>query len=558
MWQRQNVAAVFIILCNLHAAALELRTHAFDEHGGGNLYEESQESRWWNEDLAHVVDATKDTVGGAARPAKIHAGILSQAVSQGVIGSAAKLRDGDFHGALEAASGAVTQAQVESDKATRSFRSSVPRLLAVIMLVICIGLLWGIESLLSPLSCSQDSLGSATLGSPSELQKVGEFHHFPALGTLRFLLSLMVLLFNFYPWTVQEVQSRKAGVLSVFSSWGVLAAPMFFTLSGFCQSYAKTVGSKAQLEEDFISAFVVRIMAWYPYYAISLIFLATYFFSYSAWDWSSFTAQFFLISGAFESRKVTFPYLPCSWWFSLLAVYTLGWYPMHTVLKGSVNSVIWTMFTVATTVVIPSVLLEYLFMSEEPLFQMIQYSPSYFFGQALAVWQVKHCMLMQVQTGQSGSPSRQVLTLQPVGEMPFSARFGVTTSCLIMGLVMIFIAPFDELPVIRKPCASIFTKGLLLPVFGLHIVGLCNEADPLARLAARPVVSWAGKLSLSMFLLALPTHVAVRETLGFDGFTWTFLASLLALSAAGYFLIEVPSRRFAHFLAVFMNQKAQK
>ena len=29
-------------------------------------------------------------------------------------------------------------------------------------------------------------------------------------------------------------------------------------------------------------------------------------------------------------------------------VYTLGWYPMHTVLKGSVNSVIWTMFTVAT------------------------------------------------------------------------------------------------------------------------------------------------------------------------------------------------------------------
>eukprot|EP00435_Cladocopium_sp_Y103_P043967 s643_g12.t1 len=170
----------------------------------------------------------------------------------------------------------------------------------------------------------------------------------------------------------------------------------------------------AQLEEDFISAFVVRIMAWYPYYAISLIFLASYFFSYSAWDWSSFTAQFFLISGAFETRKVTFPYLPCSWWFSLLAVYTLGWYPMHTVLKGSLNSVIWTMFTVATTVVIPSVLLEYLFLSEEPLFQMIQYSPSYFFGQALAIWQVKHCMLMQVQTGQSGSPSTQLLTLQCV------------------------------------------------------------------------------------------------------------------------------------------------
>lgn len=556
MWQRQNVVAVFITLCNLHAAALELRTHAFDETGGGNLilYEES----WrWNEDLADVVNATKDTVGGAARLAQIHAGILGEAVSQGVMGSAAKLRDGDFHGALEAARGALTQAKVESDKATRSFRSSVPRLLAVILLVIGIGLLWGIEHLLSPRT-DQDSLGSAILGSPSESQKVGEFYHFPALGTLRFLLSIMVLLFNFYPWTIQEVQSRKAGILSCFASWGVLAAPMFFTLSGFCQSYAKMVGSKAQLEEDFISAFVVRIMAWYPYYAISLIFLASYFFSYSAWDWSSFTAQFFLISGAFETRKVTFPYLPCSWWFSLLAVYTLGWYPMHTVLKGSLNSVIWTMFTVATTVVIPSVLLEYLFLSEEPLFQMIQYSPSYFFGQALAIWQVKHCMLMQVQTGQSGSPSTQLLTLQPVGEMPFSARFGVTTSCLIMGMVMIFISPFDELPVIRKPCASIFTKGLLLPVFGLHIVGLCNEADPLARLAARPVVSWAGKLALSMFLLALPMHVAIREMLGFDGFTLTFLASLLAVSVAGYFLIEVPSRRFADFLAIFMNQKAQK
>eukprot|EP00435_Cladocopium_sp_Y103_P052471 s643_g16.t1 len=205
MWQRQNVVAVFITLCNLHAAALELRTHAFDETGGGNLilYEES----WrWNEDLADVVNATKDTVGGAARLAQIHAGILGEAVSQGVMGSAAKLRDGDFHGALEAARGALTQAKVESDKATRSFRSSVPRLLAVILLVIGIGLLWGIEHLLSPRT-DQDSLGSAILGSPSESQKVGEFYHFPALGTLRFLLSIMVLLFNFYPWTIQEVQS---------------------------------------------------------------------------------------------------------------------------------------------------------------------------------------------------------------------------------------------------------------------------------------------------------------------------------------------------------------
>eukprot|EP00913_Durusdinium_trenchii_P029532 g27684.t1 len=108
-----------------------------------------------------------------------------------------------------------------------------------------------------------------------------------------------------------------AHTLSVFASWGVLAAPLFFTLSGFCHSYAKMVGSKA---EDIVSAVVVRVMAWYPYYVITLIFLCVVFFSYSAWDWSSFTAQVFLVSGAFEDHSgATFPYLPGSWWFSLLA-----------------------------------------------------------------------------------------------------------------------------------------------------------------------------------------------------------------------------------------------
>jgi len=553
MW-RWNRIAVFAPVLLHFAVALELRTHG-QPRLGGHIADEDQ----WKEDSIHdMVNATKDTLGGAASLIKIDAGIVGQAVVEGVSGSTAKLRDGDFNGALQAASDALIQAQRQFAEATGSFRSSVPRLLAIVVLVLCIGVLWGVENVLS-LNTEQESsaMVSTSLQSPTNFQKVSEFYHFPALDSLRFVLAFMVLLYNFYPWTIHEVQSRKGTVLSTISSWGILAAPLFFTLSGFCQSYAKLVGSKAQVEEDMASAFVVRIMAWYPYYAISLIFLATTFFSYSAWDWSSFTAQIFLVSGAFEEHKVTFPYLPCSWWFSNLAVYTLAWYPMHMVLKGSLNSVIWTMFTVATTVVLPSVLLEYLVMSDVALFQMIQYSPSFFFGQALAIWQVKHCMLMQVQTT---SPSGQSLTLQPVAEMPFSARFGVTTGVLILGLVMIFISPFDELPVIRKPCSPIFLKGLLLPVFGLLIVGLCNEADPLARLAARPVMSWAGKLSLSMFLLALPMHLVVRLSFGFDGFSWTFVAILLAASVAGYFLIEVPSRRFAGFLALFMNQnqKAQK
>lgn len=44
-------------------------------------------------------------------------------------------------------------------------------------------------------------------------------------------------------------------------------------------------------------------------------------------------------------------HIPLKWicqWCCLAEVYTLAWYPMHMVLKGSLNSVIWTMFTVAT------------------------------------------------------------------------------------------------------------------------------------------------------------------------------------------------------------------
>jgi hypothetical protein len=45
-------------------------------------------------------------------------------------------------------------------------------------------------------------------------------------------------------------------------------------------------------------------------------------------------------------------------------------------------------------------------------------------------WQVKHCMLMQVQTGQSGSPSRQVLTLQCVPQAD-RLEFGPEKGCHI-------------------------------------------------------------------------------------------------------------------------------
>lgn len=38
---------------------------------------------------------------------------------------------------------------------------------------------------------------------------------------------------------------------------------------------------------------------------------------------------------------------------------------------------------------------------------------------------------------------------RPVAELPFAARLGVTASTLVLGLIMIVISPFDELPLIR-------------------------------------------------------------------------------------------------------------
>mmetsp|Transcript_54052 Transcript_54052/g.126891 ORF Transcript_54052/g.126891 Transcript_54052/m.126891 type:complete len:572 (-) Transcript_54052:94-1809(-) len=499
----------------------------------------------------NLVHENAGAVDDAAKLIRVNAHIVGGAVSQAILLGGAKLKRGDVSGAIQAVDESIVEARQKAAEANRSFRSAAWSAACVLMLFVGVGACWGIEHLLT-LRGEKDP----NVGVPRTEQDQDQYHHFPALGVLRFVLSGMVLLYNFYPWSTQEVKSRRADTLSTLSSWGLLAAPMFFTLSGFCQSYSKLTGPKAALEEDMLSAMVARIMAWYPSYVITLIFLCVVFFSYSAWDWTSFMAHVFLISGSFqEHREAVFPYLPCSWWFTCLAAYTLAWLPMHNILKLSSDSVIWTMFVMATAVVVPSVLLQWLFFKDMAIFEMIQYSFAFFYGQALAVWQVNHCMLLQVQTA---APSRQLRILQPVAEMPFSVRFGVTGSVLALGFVMIFISPFDEVPLFREPCYPIFTKGLLSPFTGLLILGLCNEADPLARLAARGSLHWVGKLSLSMYLLALPVHIVVESVSGFPGLSWTFLGSLLAASVVGHFLIEIPSRKFADILARTLAQRDHK
>mmetsp|Transcript_3103 Transcript_3103/g.7195 ORF Transcript_3103/g.7195 Transcript_3103/m.7195 type:complete len:570 (-) Transcript_3103:54-1763(-) len=500
-------------------------------------------------ELDELVQENAGAVDDAAKLIRVHANIMGGALSQAVLVGGLKLKEGDVAGAFRAAADSMIEARAKAAEATRSFKSAAWSAACVLLLFVGIGALWGLEYLVAPRS-EQDA---TQVQAPNTTQ---DLHRFPALGFLRFMLSCMVLLYNFYPWTTQDVKRRAGDSIAAFSSWGLLAAPLFFTLSGFCLTYSKLAGPKASLEEEMLSAMVGRIMVWYPFYVMVLLFLSVVYFSYSAWDWTSFMAHFFLISGSFqEHHEEVFPYLPCSWWFTCLAAYTLTWLPMHNILKNSSDSVIWTLFVVSSGVVIPSVLLEWLFFKDMAIFELLQYSFSFYNGQALAVWQVNHCMVLQVQTA---SPTKQQRILQPVSEMPFSVRFGVTGSALILGLIMIFICPFDEVPLFRKPCYPIFTKGLLSPVFSLLVLGLCNEADPLARLAARVPLCWAGRLSLSMFLLALPIHIALESTLEFTGFTMTFLGVLLAASAVGHFAIEVPSRRLADFLVCAMSQRDHK
>ena len=118
-----------------------------------------------------------------------------------------------------------------------------------------------------------------------------------------------------------------------------------------------------------------------------------------------------------------------------------------------------------------------------------------------------------------------------MAELPFAARLGVTTSALVLGLVMIVISPFDELPLIRGKLSGLrcgqtrdWRQAMLLSVHegppvtsfrppqasfglkdglrhahrGLVQRGLGRgskdswaKADPLARLAARPLFSMA-------------------------------------------------------------------
>jgi peptidoglycan/LPS O-acetylase OafA/YrhL len=391
-----------------------------------------------------------------------------------------------------------------------------------------------------------------------ELLEDGQLvHHQPAIDTLRYVLSWMAVLYNFYPWTVGGVAGRREGSTAQVASWGILACPTFFVLSGFCHSFNKLVGNKEEAEEpidkprNLLLAAAVRIMVWYPFYVLVLTSLAYYFMSYNAEDWSTYMAQLFLIGGAFlEHNQASYPYLPSSWWFSYLAVYLITWAPMHSILSTSGNSVVWTMFNMTFIAVFPSLLLEWCFMEDWAPFLFIQYLPSFFFGQALAVWQVRNCMQKKLPSSNATKP---VFVMLPVQEIPLPVRFGVSFSIIILGCLLCLCSCYDRVPVFREYCLSFFLKGGLLPVFGMLIAGLACEADPLAKLVARKPLSRVGCLSLSQYMLALPVHIGVEHWTGNTGLSFAFAFALTAASVVGHFVVERPSRAFGKYVTRRVN-----
>lgn len=492
----------------------------------------------------HALVQPATALHGGALLLGAQAQIAGEALTEAFLNSAAKIQDGDISGAWREASHSYVKASNRQDLVSKKFSSAASTTAVIMLIIFVVFCMWGLEY----------ALGEQER--PSALDEVVQeghvVHHQPGIDTLRYVMSWMVLLYNFYPWTVDGVAGRREGAMANFSSWGIIACPMFFILSGFCHSFNKMVGNKDTEEEidkplNLLVAAAVRIMAWYPFYVLVLTSLAYYFLSYNAEDWSTYMAQLFLIGGAFlEHDQAPYPYLPSSWWFSYLAVYLITWAPMHFILSTSGNSVVWTMFTMTYIAVYPSILLEWWFMKDWAPWVLIQYLPSFFFGQALAIWQVRCCMQKKLP---SSTATKPVHVMLPAQEIPLAVRFGVSFSVIILGCVISLCSVYDRVPVFREYCISFFLKGGLLPVFGMLIGGLACEADPLAKLLARKPLSRVGCLALSQYMLALPVHIAVERWTGESGFSFAFAVALTAASVVGHLVVEKPSRAFAKYIA---------
>merc|ERR1719454_2739817 len=214
-------------------------------------------------------------------------------------------------------------------------------------------------------------------------------------------------------------------------------------------------------EEDFIHAMVKRVLSWYPFYLIALIWCAMRVATVEAEDWAHFMAHGMTVHGIVWGENDTFPFLTGDVWLSWLVVYLLAWAPVHAAIAETSeyqkDSIIWTIFTVIFLIMIPSVFLEWIYFSNVAPFLVIQLWPSFLFGQALAFWFVKHCMEERdVQVGTSAVVTKPVWVRKNVTEIPVPVRFGVTISFLVLGVIFFSLSPHDTTPLIQLPVLAWF------------------------------------------------------------------------------------------------------
>lgn len=474
--------------------------------------------------LLRLRDQASQQLESAAEGAEVlarKAQLLGSAVV-GVVGSLKDLSNGNLTAALQTAGLAVATAVAANAELDAKSRPEVNCWLGILLFSLVLGGGWCVEWALT--KYADDKPAEASHAGPSGAEK------FAAIGTMQFLCAWMVVLHNY------AGEDGTSGFWQNYASWGALAAPCFFVVSGFCHSYSKLAGATAALAEDSLWAMLVRISSWYPLYLLVLILGALRQLTTNAEDWSEFLSNVLLIGGAIWEEP-SYPYFLNGWWLSSLMVYLALWSTCHHILNESTQGVLWAIFGSATLLALPVWVVEWELFTSNPLWRVLTYWPSFVYGQTLAFWMVRICMR------KVGS----VLKLKPDLEMPFMTRYGVTISCVFLGLFTLIWSPDSSVIVIHKPLSALVLKGGLLPILGVMVTGLAARVDPLAKLLARHPLNLVERLALPIFMLQVPVHNWIADLTHWQGITWTFAGSLLAASVIGHYLFDRPWRRIIKF-----------
>jgi len=462
-----------------------------------------------------------------AKKAKIATDTFSKAVSDSI----QKLGEGDVSGALRVASTALAKYHRTSELLDADTSVAAWRAVGILTVFLLIGLAWTAELLLAR--------GSQP---DPEQQKHEELDArsktcLAALGFARYIFCWLAVADNFhYPG---HQKSSDAGAFTILARWGCLAWPWFFVVSGFSNSLSKIIGPDPNGQEDWLVAMCKRVSTWYPFYAMTLTVCAARAWTVNAEDWCHYLGNMVLINGLIWSEP-SFPYAMVGQWLSFLTVYLTGWSQMHQVINSE-SYVVWTLLRISCLIVIPSAIMEWYFFAGAPLWVLVQYWPSFCFGQALATWFSQNCM-RQRSCGPSQGEPRRAWAMRPEHEIPLLVRFGPTISFLVLGVSAFCFSPHDRLPLIKKPVAPLILKGGLLPLMGIMVAGLACQKDPVAKLFARAPFRWTEKVCMMTFVLQAPVHYVVRDWTGWGDLTWTFSTSLLLASILGHVFLEQPWR----------------